>query len=79
MILIFLMAKNVEYPYKYSLAIRDYFVEKSLVRSVPHFIIGIFCLLVFVFYAIYIFLEINPLSDVRVVKIPILYTYILFY
>ena len=63
------MAKDVEYFFKCLSAILDSFVESSLFRSVPHFFIGLFVLLMTNFMSSLYILEISPVSDVGLVKI----------
>ena len=64
------MTKDVEHFLKCPSAILDSSVESSLFRSVLHFfLIGFFVLLMINFLSSLYILEIRPLSDVGLVKI----------
>ena len=58
LIFISLVAKNIEHIF------RDLSVENFLFSSVPHFVIGLFELLVFNSLSSLYILDISPLSDV---------------
>ena len=64
-----LKTKEVEHFLKCLLAILDSSVESSLFRSLLHFLIGLFVLLMTNFLSSLFILEISPLSDVWLVKI----------
>jgi len=69
LIYMFLMTKDVEHFFRCFSAIQVSSVEKSLFSSVPHFLIGLFGSLESNFLSSLYILDINPLSDVGLVKI----------
>ena len=69
MICIFLIAKDAEHFLKCLSAFLISSIENSLFSYVPHFLIGLFGVLVTSFFSSVYTLEISPLSDVGLVNI----------
>ena len=69
MICISLMIKGAEHFFRCFSAIRYSSVENSLFSSVPHFLMGLFEFLEFIFLSSLYILDMSPLSDLELVKI----------
>ena len=69
LICISLIAKEVEHDLKCLLAIQSSYVVNSLFSSLPHFLIGLFRILMSSFLSSLYIMAIRPLSDVGLVKI----------
>jgi hypothetical protein len=64
------MIKDVKHFFKCFLALWYSSVENSLFSSATHFLMGLFEFLKFSFLSSLYILDISPLSDLRLVKIP---------
>ena len=69
LICICLITKDCEHFFRCFSAIQDSSVVNSRFNSTPHFLIGLFSFLVINFLSSLYILDINPLSDVELVKI----------